>query len=574
MSQMYTNRIASAARAGAHRGAEAAKKTAPQQPLELWQRVPPELRVEVIEFNVSPWSEVFYLYPTTTQRRLDLRGLPEPMRQEIVSSLWLMHQLGERIRPVSIAIWKNLIPRINELRIERHQRPIESLNQLTIAEWLSSAGEIYHRRDGGTERRFKQHEHVIARLYRAVVAQNHQTAWWQTDIWDLVRDPRIPRHTHQTRATVRVHWGDIEPSWLRDAVRWWLAMQLSRGSISWSTAVSYKSELSANLSPFLVSRGIDSPTLVTGPATELSGLGQELLAHLRSTTLTRGNDKGQPLTSARVTIVRKTINRFYSYMFTHRANAAHTLGEPRWLDLTESHQRLLPDSRDNTPPTKRSRRRSLSPASVSHIKTHLDLIAMPIDQTKTIVANGNPRRINGLDDPQAMRALQLMTLTGRPITEILLLGPDPLIPMACAPNSTAPALGLHFQYTINSTRPALISADPLTISVVRDQQQWLRENIIPHLSRTETGEPSTPKYLFLAIQNNQRGLRPYHPNVLARRLTTLFDRLGFPAGLPAYDGVSVPSQQRRLSAEQTCQPAARLPTQSGEVPRTTRAVLR
>jgi hypothetical protein len=73
-------------------------------------------------------------------------------------------------------------------------------------------------------------------------------------------------------------------------------------------------------------------------------------------------------------------------------------------------------------------RPTIDPEALGRIVSHLDILALPRDQTKTVIVDGERREVAGRGDPQAMRAFLLEVLTGRRINEILLIDPEPLIP--------------------------------------------------------------------------------------------------------------------------------------------------
>lgn len=63
------------------------------------------------------------------------------------------------------------------------------------------------------------------------------------------------------------------------------------------------------------------------------------------------------------------------------------------------------------------------------------------------------------------------------------------------------------------------------MNVVCEQQQWITQHVTPRLSRDDNGDPARPKYLFLAPQRNQQGLKPYPDGSVQRRLTRLANEL-------------------------------------------------
>lgn len=503
----------------------------PATHLDLWHRVPEHLRVDVIEMHERPWNEVIYIYPYVGQRHLDLTELPGPMVHELVWWLWWLHQVGERITPIGLTVWKNLIVQMNELRARRGKPPVTSFVELSFAEWMSYARAAYAHRYGRLPGKSfgRNYEHVIDRIRRAVAIQYHEQEWWRAERWDPVHDHRIPKRTHQTNATATINWADVQPAWLREAGQWWLATLLKADQIAWTTVNTYKTILSAHVSPFLVARGVDHPKLVVDPPTELRALCNDLLGHLRTKTIRQGTHRGKKLHANTVTSMQTVLNSFYGFMFEHRAEAARLLNDPRWAELSESHLMLWPPRERSQGSKRRADPDYLEPEVLSQITAHVDILGLPRDESREVTIGGERRTISGLGEPQAMRAYLLIILTGRRMNEILMLDPDPIEPLLTPdgpPDSGSAADGvlvarLRYQQTKIAGAPNTIPVEQAVVNVIREQQQWVRDQVVPHLSRDDDGLPVEPKYLFVAPQRNQRGLKPFHPASLGQRLAKL-----------------------------------------------------
>jgi integrase len=448
--------------------------------------------------------------------------------------LWSLHQVGERITPIGLTVWKNLIVQMNDLRAHRRQPSVTSFVELSFEDWMAHARSAYaHRYDRLPGKSFgRNYEHVIDRIRRAVAIQYHEREWWRADRWDPVHDQRIPRRTHQTNATATIDWADVEPAWLREGGQWWLATLLKADRIAWTSVIAYKTALAAHVAPFLRARGVDHPKLVVDPAIELRAFCNDLLGHLRTKTINRGRHKGKLLNSKSVSGVQTVLNSFYGFMFDHRAEAARLLNDPRWHELGESHLMLWPPrERSQGRRPRRAEPDYLEPEVLSQITAHVDLLGLPPDQSREVVVAGEHRSIAGLGEPQAMRAYLLIILTGRRMNEILMLDPDPIEPLLTpdgppTKNSADAAGGvlvarLRYQQTKIDGAPNTIPVEQAVVNLIREQQQWVREQVIPRLSRDEAGCAVAPKCLFVATQRNQRGLKPYHPAGLGQRLAKL-----------------------------------------------------
>jgi hypothetical protein len=130
----------------------------------------------------------------------------------------------------------------------------------------------------------------------------------------------------------------------------------------------------------------------------------------------------------------------------------------------------------------------------------------------------------GLDDPQAMRIMMLQARLGRRISEILLLDPDPLLPLAASPAATpgpgAVVARLRYQQTKIDGAPDTVLVDAEVVAIIRAQQEWaatwLREHAAPG---------ARPRYLFLGLLFNRNADRPYVSATLHRVVTELARRL-------------------------------------------------
>jgi integrase len=134
-----------------------------------------------------------------------------------------------------------------------------------------------------------------------------------------------------------------------------------------------------------------------------------------------------------------------------------------------------------------------------------------------------------------MRITVLVALLGRRINEICLLDPDPLLPLlpllptaaaaaqpdtAADGDAAAPVAKLRYQQTKIDGAPNTILVHADVVAIIREQQQWAKQHFAKH------GAPGrTPKYLFLATQNNRNGDRPYTDRTLRGLLTELAARL-------------------------------------------------
>ena len=225
-------------------------------------------------------------------------------------------------------------------------------------------------------------------------------------------------------------------------------------------------------------------------------------------------------------------------MADHRLEAAELLGEPRWLELTDAHARFWRDGDFVTRPRRALRTADYIEADViAQIVEHLDIVGMPSDQTKSVLVDDEPVEIAGLGDPQAMRAYLMAAFTGRRINEILMMDFDPIEAIPPLPNEPddehAFVARLRYQQTKIDGAPNTILVERAVVNVVHEQQQWIHQHglrRIATVSQARVGggplAPDTePKYLFLMMQRDRHGQRPYSRNTLAIRLGALAQAL-------------------------------------------------
>jgi hypothetical protein len=124
----------------------------------------------------------------------------------------------------------------------------------------------------------------------------------------------------------------------------------------------------------------------------------------------------------------------------------------------------------------------IDPEALGRIVSHLDILALPRDQAKTVVVDGEQREISGRGDPQAMRAFLLEVLTGRRINEILLIDPEPLIPLPglnaeAEHDAEAFVARLRYRQTKIGGAPDTILVEREVVNIVTEQQHWLDDHL-------------------------------------------------------------------------------------------------
>jgi integrase len=478
-------------------------------------RVPAGFAVtgEAIEFSEAPWREVTYAYPSRPAARVGLAGLPEPMRQELTWWLWSLHASGERVNSWALLAWVRAAAAL----ARDPRRAPDSFSAVTVEDWIAAARREFYERHGRLPGRHFEHNQraVVARLCAALTRAYDDDAWWRADVWEPRRDARVPVREHEALKSARLWFAGIEPPWLREAIKWFFASALESGLLAWSSLPGYRTYLGSYFAEFLASAGIDDPRLAASEA-ELRTVALGLLGHLRG----RRGRGDRPLSLTSVGLAQTAVSGFYVFMADHRAQAASALDEPRWAGLSDAHARLWRAGEL----VRRDRRRGggpsdyIDPEALSRIVSHVDVLALARDQTKTVVVDGEPRQVAGRGDPQAMRAFLLEVLTGRRINEILMMDCEPLIALpgltaaAGAKDSGGEAFVARLRYRQSKIAgaPDTILVEQEVVNIIAEQQRWLRD----HLAATAGDAPPRARYLFVAWQSNRLGALPYSANTL------------------------------------------------------------
>jgi integrase len=294
----------------------------------------------------------------------------------------------------------------------------------------------------------------------------------------------------------------IEPAWLRAGAQWHGKVGMETGALRWASVHERVTGL-AHFGAFLARRGIDHPQLA-GSSDELRALALDFLGHLRTLRAQTGPNRGQPLSDSHLVHVMGMVEQFYAWMSDHRHEAASRLGDHRWRHLGDEHARLW---RIGEKPVKWTAPRE---------DRYLDEIAMSrvMSQVQRL---GDPVPDGGLGDEQAMRILMLLALTGRRVSELLLLEFDPLLPvegLATNDDRDAAIAKLRYGQTKIAGAPDTILVDHDVVAVIRAQQQWALERFREHSEQPD----ATPRYLFLAATRNRHGTRAYPVGTPAKKL--------------------------------------------------------
>ena len=474
----------------------------------LWALVPPEMRLMRLSAGTVPGHYRGGLAEGGRQREVvDVSALPGPMRQEVTWCMFRIIELGGRVQMPGTAM---LARRLTEITAGGGPGAPRSLTDLPARIWLQQIPLAVHRRRGRlpAPSSIMQMRQVLLRFLWLLDLAYDTRPWWQRESWHPVEDPRIPVRQHEPQGRQAIHFHRITAPWLRRAAQWHGKVALETGTLRWSTLGQRVFTLTV-LDAFLAGRGISQPRLDADPA-RVRQLMQDFLGHVRASRASRGPARGQPVSPAHAKTILVHAEQFYLFMHDHKDEAAAATGEPGWRDLGPAHAgfyraRELPRPRRRDPALD-----LIDDTAMAEIMAGIGLL-------------GDPPGDGGLGDPQAMRIMMLQARLGRRISEILLLDPDPLLPLATPAADPEPGgmtARLRYQQTKIDGAPDTILVDAEIAAIIRAQQQWAAAWLGEHAA-----PGARPRYLFLGLLFNRNADRPYVSATLHRVLTELARRL-------------------------------------------------
>jgi integrase len=475
----------------------------------LWASVPPGFRLPRLSPDTVParyrggFAGDGKSYPA-----VDVSALPEPMRQEVTWCMFRIIELGGRVQMPGTVM---LARRLTEIAAGRGDRAPWSLTDLPARAWLQQIPLAVHRRRGRlpAPSSVMQMRQVLLRFLWLLDLAYDTRPWWQRESWHPVEDPRIPVRQHEPLGRQAIHFHRITEPWLRRAAQWHGKVGLETGALRWSTLNQRVFALTV-LNDFLAARGIRGPRLDADPA-RVRQLMLEFLGHVRASRASRGPTKGQPVSPAHAKTVLVHAEQFYLFMHDHKDEAAAATGEPGWAGLGAGHAGFYRPRELPRPGRRDPGRDVIGDTAMAKIMAGIGRL-------------GEPAGEGGLGDPQAMRIMMLQARLGRRISEILMLDPDPLLPLAAGPAAAAEpdamTARLRYQQTKIDGAPDTILVDAEVVAVIREQQDWAAGWLAEHAA-----PGARPRYLFLGLLFNRNADRPYVSATLHRALTELARRL-------------------------------------------------
>ena len=478
----------------------------------LWEQVPTSMRLtRLAESTVPARYAGGFCQEATWRAGIELSGLPESMRQELLWCVFRIIEMGQKVTTPTLSM---LVRRLGEVVADHDRGVLSSLLAMSVQQWCRHFQHAVHRRTGRVPAAatITQIRHLLTRMMRLLVTGLDTRPWWQRDRWDPVEEPRIPLREHEPMGRYAVRFDQIDTPWLRRGLQWHCKVGLDTGLLTWSS-VHRRTAAVRVFDAFLSVRQVPGPWLAEDPA-GVRALMLDFLGQLRATTASRGSRAGQRLSWASVQRTVADVEQFYLFMADHQADAVAALAEPGWARLGSEHARFyrrgeLPGKQ---PPAVEGQ--VIDEEAMSKIMAGLDLLAAPVGD-------------GGFGDEQAMRITMLVAVLGRRVSEICMLDPDPLQPLCsttapreAAEDPQAMVARLRYQQTKIDGAPNTVLVDAEVVAIIKAQQDWARGWFAEH------GAPGrTPKYLFLAVHKNRNGDRPYPSVTLRHLLTRLAQRL-------------------------------------------------
>lgn len=478
--------------------------------------LPPEWHGELIGPEIDGWES---MVESGRDRALRLHGVPARLRLELA---WMAHWQHLDGLKVAVAVCNQLASVLAWASEAGHPLP-QSLAWADKRDLLRLHGAWFHARHGRlpatVQGRRARLERMLGYPRLALAARLHDGAWWELDTWHPRCDPRIPLREREPSRSVGCSPGDARLPWVKDALKWYLGVQLESGALTWSTLSNQRSSSLLRFARWLET--LPEPIDVIGDASRAASFAAAFRRWTsdpenRSSTVHRAPET---VTARKVNLDLWAVAELMAFLIEHRQEAAQVLGACPWDGLTDAHPAIWLRQRT------RLRRHQLLADEARYVDDHalaqitacLPALGEPSSRTVTATCGGATRVLAGQDDPQLMRMLLLQILTGRRASEICLCPFDCLSPASDSAVDAAEGEGIaRFRYGQSKIdkAPDTILVDTETVAVIQEQQQWLRDRF-----------PGRDlPYLFPQRSANAHGAKPYGNSNYGRALG-LFSQL-------------------------------------------------
>jgi len=455
----------------------------------------------VIGPGIGDWESI----TQNGDRRIDLRGLPDPFPAELAWMAYWQAQDGTRSSVLATNQLANILRRAQR---ENHPFPASTL----ALDWEAASALqrwFYANRWGRlpNKRSISRLRVVFSFARLALIARCQDGPWWALDDWHPRCDPRIPLSKCEPQANYGCSPSLITQPWLREAVKWHLGTMLEAGILRWWTVSQERMRCLFRFDRWL-STTFDDPKSVLGDPAAAPG---QAAAFRRWDADSAKRAERVCDGRHRATVHPRLINddlravgELFAFIAANPVEARNIVGPSPWQQVTEAHAAswFRQVSRIPRQPTLNDRH-YVDDHAMGQIPAALPLLGLGRDQQLQITRGDGTQVIAaGFDDPQAMRMILLQVLTGRRSSEI----------RTCAFDCVSPASGstidvaaggevARFQYAQSKidAAPDTILVDREVTAVIEEQQRWIREQF-PGI---------TPRFLFMQRTGNRRGDKPY-----------------------------------------------------------------
>jgi len=470
----------------------------------LWEELPIEWRGPIIGSGIENWKKI----SENGERRIDLRGLPDPIPAELA---WMANWQATDGTRSSVLGTNQLANILRRALHEAHPFP----PSIRTMEWETAnalLGWFYATRWGrlppaGSRARLR----VIFRFARlALLARCHDGPWWELDEWHPRCDPRIPLSAREPQANYGCSPRLITQPWLRAAAKWCLGTMLEAGTLRWSTVSQERMRCLMRFDRWLTSSFTDPLEVLGDPA--------DAAAHAAAfrrwdadpaNRLTRVNDQRfarTPVHPRQINDDLRAVAELFAFAAANPAETRAVLGPSPWHRITEAHAASwfrqvsrIPHRRDLND------EHYVDDHALAQIPAALPLLGLSRDQQMTLTrGDGTSVLASGFDDPQAMRMILLQILTGRRASEIRTCAFDCLSPVpdrAVGAAEGAEVARFHYAQSKIDIAPDTILVDREVTGVIEEQQRWVRARF-PGLN---------PRFLFVQRIGNRNGDKAYPP---------------------------------------------------------------
>ncbi|MGW3661193.1 tyrosine-type recombinase/integrase [Streptomyces sp. NPDC005151] len=495
----------------------------------LWADLPEPWTRVVIGDDVDDWDRI----TENGDRRIDLRGLPDPLRFELA---WMSHWQamdGTRSAVLGTNQFANILR-----RAIRDDHPFPT--SIRTMDW-ETAGALqrwfYATRWGrlpphGSIARLR----VIFRFSRlALLARCSDGPWWSLDEWHPRCDPRIPLAEHEPQAHYGCSPSKIAHPWLREAVKWWLGTQLEAGVLRWSTVSQERIRCLVRFDRWLET--FTDPLDVLGDpahAVQVAAAFRRWDADPVNRLLRQSEQRfaHKPVSARQINDDLRAIAELFAFVAANPAEARQVLGVHPWSRVTDAHAAgwirqvsRIPHQRDLND------EHYVDDHALAQIPAALPLLGLGRgEQMGVTCGDGHQVTARGMDDPQAMRMILLQILTGRRASEIRTCRFECLSPVPDRPVDAAEGeevARFHYAQSKIDIAPDNILVDLEVVAVIEEQRQWIRDQF-PGIA---------PRHLFMQRTGNRQGDKPYPSGTYSWMLrefsktVKITDSKGKPVGL-------------------------------------------